>query len=89
MGLLGKIETEKLRETVVKGHGKYFEIVITQLKESYKGVSVYKVFSELKYDGEHLDIIEYNSTYDRKESEGYFFMLERKYPEDRRKRRVF
>lgn len=89
MGLLGKIETEKMRETVIKSNGKCFEIVITQLKESYKGVSVYKVFSELKYDGEYLDIIEYNSTYDRKESEGYFYMLERKYPEESRKRRVF
>ena len=89
MGLLGKIEAEKLRETVVKGSCKRYEIVITQLKESYKGVSVYRVFSELKYDGENIDVIEYNSTYDGKESEGYFYMLERKYPEDRRKRTVF
>lgn len=89
MGSLEKIKMEKLRETVVKGYDKDFEIVIMQLKQSYKGVSIYKVFSELKYDGELFDIIESYVTYNRKKSESYFSRLEKRYPESRLTRKVF
>ena len=89
MGLIGKIKTEKLKETVVKGVDTGFAIVLTQTKESYRGVSLYKVRSELTYNGKLFDIIEYKATYNRKKSERYFSMLERKYQEERRKRKVF
>lgn len=89
MGLLGKIKIEKLKETVVKGFEKKFEIVITQFKASYKGVSVYKIYSELKYNGELFDIIDFHITYSRKKSESYFSRLETRYPESRLTRKVF
>lgn len=89
MQTLEKIKMEKLRETVVKGYDKDFEIVIMQLKQSYKGVSIYKVFSELKYNGELFDIIESYVTYSRNKSESYFSRLEKRYPEERITRKIF
>lgn len=89
MGLLGKIKIEKLKETVVKGFEKDFKIVITQFKASYKGVGVYKIYSELKYNGELFDIIDFHITYNRKKSERYFHMLETRYSEEKLKRKRF
>ena len=89
MGLLGKIKTEKLKETMVKGYDKGFDIIITLWKESYRGIIMYRVYSELTYNGELFDIIEYYVTYKRKKSERYFSMLESRYPEERRNRKVF
>lgn len=89
MKLFADIKTELLKETEVKGCEKYFKIVLTQWEQSCLGVSIYNVYSELKCNGETYDIIEYNSTYSRKKSDRFFFMLESKYPEKRRKRKVF
>lgn len=86
MGLLEKIKIEKLKETVVKGYVKDFDVVITQFKASYKGISVYKVYSELKYNGELFDIIDFHITYNRKKSERYFHMLETRYQRDIQKK---
>lgn len=86
MKLFADIKTELLKETEVKGCKKYFKIVLTQWKQSYLGVSIYKVYSELQCNGETYDILEYNSTYSRKKSDRFFSMLERKYSEEKRKR---
>lgn len=89
MKLFADIKTELLKETEVKVSKKYFKIVLTQWKQSHFGVSIYKVYSELQYKGETYDILEYNGTYSRKKSDRFFSMLERKYPEEKRKRKVF
>lgn len=89
MGLFVDIKTELLKETVIEGYKKYFKIVLTQWKQSYLGVNIYKSYSELQYKGETYDILECNKTYSRKKSDNFFSMLERKYPEERRKRKVF
>ena len=89
MGSRGKIEVEKLKETVIQGYEKEFKIVLTQHKHSYKGLTLYKVFAELKYDGELFDVIEYYVTYNRVKSDSYFSNLESRYPEERITRKIF
>lgn len=86
MGLLAKIETHLIKKTVVKSTTGNFEIVITQWKESYKGVSLYRVFSEIRLGKDIVEAVECYSTYDRKASDDYFYRLEGKYPENRRTR---
>ena len=89
MGSPGKIKVEKLKETIIQGYEKEFKIAIVQYKQSYKGLSLYKVFSELKYNGELFDIIESYVTYNRQKSDNYFSKLERRYPEERITRKIF
>lgn len=89
MKLFVDIKTELLKETEVERNKKYFKIVLTQWKQSYLGVSIYKVYSELQHNGETYDILEYNCTYSRKKSDRFFYMLEKKYPEEKRKRKRF
>lgn len=89
MKLFADIKTELLKETEVKGKNTYFKIVLTQWKQSHLGIRIYKVYSELQHNGETYDILEYNVTYSRKKSDKFFSMLERKYPEERLKRKRF
>ena len=89
MGARAKIKVEKLKETVIQGYEKEFKIVIMQYKQSYKGLSLYKVFAELQYDGELFDIVQSNVTYSRVKSDSYFFRLERRYPEERIISKIF
>ena len=79
MGLFVDIKTDLLKKTEVKGYKKCFKLVLTQWKQSYLGVSIYKIYSELQYNGETYDILDYNSTYSRKKSDKFFSMLETKY----------
>ena len=81
MGSHEKMKIEILKETVIQGYEKEFKIIIVQYKQSYKGLSLYKVFAELKYDGALFDIVDYNVTYSRVKSDSYFSKLERRYPE--------
>ena len=89
MGLFVDIKTDLLKETEVKGYAKCFKLVLWQWKQKYLGISIYKVFAELQYNGETYDILGYNRTYSRKKSDKFFSMLERKYPEERLKRKRF
>ena len=82
MESLENIEVEVLKETVIQGYGKECDIVLTQVKQTYKGETLYKIFSELKYDGALFDIVDYNVTYSRVKSDSYFSKLERIYPEE-------
>ena len=89
MGSLEKIKTEKLRETVIHGYDTDFKIVLTQTKQSHKGVSIYKVFIELKRYGELYDSFESYATHSREKSDRYFSGLESRYPEKRLTRKIF
>ena len=83
-----KIEIEVLKEIVIKGYEKEFDIVLTQVKQTHKGETLYKIFSELKYDGKLFDIIGSLVTYTRKTADYYFFKLEEDSIEDREKRKI-
>lgn len=69
----GKMET--LKEIVVNGHHKRFEVVFMMIKNEYKGISVYQVYSMLKKDGKIIDIDESQSTYSERDAGKYFDML--------------
>lgn len=69
----GMVET--LKEIVVNGHHKGFEVVFMMIKNEYKGISVYQVFSMLKKDGKVIDIDESQSTYSEYDAGNYFDML--------------
>lgn len=69
----GKVET--LKEIVVKGHHENFEIVFMMIKEEYKGINVYQVYSMLRKDGKIIDINESQSTYSERDAGNYFDML--------------
>ena len=67
--------SEKLREIVVKGHHKNFEIVFMMVKDEYKGINVYQVYSMVKKDGKIIDINESQSSYSERDAGNYFDML--------------
>ena len=89
MKLFADIKTVLLKKTEVKGFKKHFKIVLAQWKQSYLGLSIYRVYSEVQCCGETYDILEYNSTYSRKKSDKFFSMLERKYQEEKPKIKFF
>ena len=67
--------SETLKEIVVKGHKKNYEIVFMMLKDEYKGINVYQVYSMVKKDGKIIDINESQSTYSERDAGNYFDML--------------
>lgn len=69
----GKVET--LKEIVVNGHHKGFEVVFMMIKNEYKGISIYQVFSMLKKDGKVIDIDQSFSTYSECDARKFFDML--------------
>ena len=66
---------ETLKEIVVKGHKENYEIVFMMLKDEYKGINVYQVYSMVKKDGKIIDINESQSTYSEREAGNYFDLL--------------
>lgn len=69
----GKVET--LKEIVVNGHHKGFEVVFMMIKDEYKGISVYQVHSMLRKDGKIIDIDEILCSYSEHDAGNYFDML--------------
>ena len=69
----GKVET--LKEIVVNGYRKGFEIVFMMVKDEYKGINVYQVYSMLRKDGKIIDIDESLSSYSERDAGNYFDML--------------
>lgn len=67
--------SETLKEIVVKGHKENYEIVFMMLKDEYKGINVYQVYSMVKKDGKIIDINESQSTYSERDAGNYFDML--------------
>lgn len=80
-GLKNKMENEKhgkvekLKEIVVNGYRKGFEVVFMMVKDEYKGINVYQVYSMLKKDGKVIDIDESLSSYSERDVGNYFDML--------------
>ena len=66
---------EILKEIMVKGHHKNFEVVFTMTKNKYEGISIYRVYAMLKKNGEMIDIDESISTFSKHDAEDYFDML--------------
>lgn len=66
---------ETLKEIVVNGYRKGFEVVFMMVKDEYKGINVYQIYSMLKKDGKIIDIDESFSTYSERDAENYFDML--------------
>lgn len=69
----GKVEI--LKEIVVNGHHKGFEIVFMIVKDEYKGINVYQVYSMLRKDGKIIDIDECKSSYSERDAGNFFDML--------------
>ena len=69
----GKVE--RLKEIVVNGHHKGFEVVFMMVKDEYKGINVYQVYSMLRKDGKVIDIDESYGTYSERDAGNYFDML--------------
>ena len=75
MGNRKKNMTEILKEVMVKGHHKNFEVVFMMMKNEYKGINVYRVYAILKKNGKIIDIDESQSTYSKHDAETYFDLL--------------
>lgn len=69
----GKVE--RLKEIVVNGYRKGFEVVFMMVKDEYKGINVYQVYSMLKKDGKVIDIDESFRTFSERDASKYFDML--------------
>lgn len=69
----GKVEI--LKEIVVNGHNKGFEVVFMMVKDEYKGISVYQVHSMLRKDGKIIDIDESLCSYSERDVENFFNLL--------------
>lgn len=70
-----KNKMEILKEIMVKGHHKNFEVVFMMMKNEYEGISVYRVYAMLKKNGKIIDIDESLSTYSKHDAETYFDLL--------------
>lgn len=68
-------KVEKLKEIVVKGYHKGFEVVFMMIKDEYKGINVYQVYSMLRKDGKIIDIDESQSSYSERDAGNYFNLL--------------
>ena len=75
MGNRKKNTCETLKEIMVKGHHKNFEVVFKMTRYNYRGINIYQVYSLLKKDGKIIDIDESLSTYGRDTATSYFDML--------------
>lgn len=75
MGNKKKNTVETLKEVMVKGHHKSFEVVFKMTRYNYKGINTYQVYSLLKKDGKIIDIDESLSTYGKHTAEEYFNLL--------------
>lgn len=71
----GKNMAETLKEIVVNGHHKGFEVVFMMVKEEYKGINVYQVYSMLRKNGKIIDIDKSQSSYSECDAGNYFDML--------------
>lgn len=69
------VKVEKLKEIVVNGYRKGFEVVFMMIKNEYKGINVYQVYSMMKKDGKIIDIDESQSSYSERDAGNYFDML--------------
>lgn len=69
----GKVEI--LKEIVINGYRKGFEVVFMMIKDEYKGINVYQVYSMLRKDGKIIDIDESISSYSERDVGNYFDML--------------
>ena len=67
--------SEKLKEIVVKGHKENYEIVFMMMKDEYRGINVYQVYSMVKKDGKIIDINESQSTYSERDAGNYLDLL--------------
>ena len=70
-----KNTVETLKEVMVKGHHKSFEVVFKMTRHNYEGINTYQVYSLLKKDGKIIDIDESLSTYAKHTAEEYFNLL--------------
>ena len=68
-----KVET--LKEIVVNGYRKGFEVVFMMVKDEYKGIGIYRTYAMLKKDGKIIDIDESQSSYSERDVGNYFDML--------------
>lgn len=66
---------ETLKKIVVNGYHKGFEVVFMMVKDEYKGINVYQVYSMVKKDGKIIDINESQSSYSERDAGNYFDML--------------
>lgn len=66
---------ETLKKIVVNGYHKGFEVVFMMVKDEYKGINVYQVYSMLRKDGKIIDIDESQSSYSERDAGNYFDML--------------
>ena len=70
-----KNKMETLKKIMVKGHHKNFEIEFMLIKHEYEGISVYRVYTMLKKNGEMIDIDKSFSTFSKHDAEDYFDLL--------------
>ena len=88
MGSSGKFKTEILKETVVEWDEWDLNDILVLAKESYKGVSIYRVYSGKELDGEFSFVTEEYATYDIEKAGKYLSRLESQYPAKRITRRI-
>ena len=89
MGSLEKVKEKKLKETVIQGYDKYFNLVLTLVEVSYKGTIIYEVVSRLDRNDKFSPAIEYFSSLNRETCEIIFSRLESKYLREPGTRKIF
>lgn len=70
-----KHKTEILKSVIVENHKKKSEMVFIMMKDTYGGVTLYKVYSMLKEDGGSVGIKETEDTYNEHVAKHYFNLL--------------
>ena len=88
MGSSGKFKTEILKETVVDWDDWDVNDILVLAKESYKGVSIYRVYSGKELDEEFSFVTEEYASYDINKAGKYFCRLESQYPIEKITRKI-
>ena len=68
--------TKVLKEKVIRKRSFGLKIFITQLEDSCEDGSVYRIFAEMKYEGERYDFGELYATHSREKSDKHFSNIE-------------
>lgn len=70
-----KHKAEILKSVVVENHKKKSEMVFIMMGDTYKGVTLYKVYSMSKEDGGNIGIKDTEDTYNERIANHYFNLL--------------
>lgn len=70
-----KHKAEILKKVIVENHERKTEMIFIMTKDTYKGETLYRVYSTSKKEGGNIDIKETEDTCNERVAKHYFYLL--------------